>query len=52
MNENNAIKCTVNNCKHHSNSNETCMLQSIQIGTHEKNPTKKECTDCNSFEMN
>ncbi|MBC2451313.1 DUF1540 domain-containing protein, partial [Clostridium saccharobutylicum] len=24
-------------------------LEAIQVGTHEKNPTKTECTDCESF---
>mgnify|MGYP006898235044 CR=1 FL=1 len=26
-------------------------LSSIQVGTHETNPTKPECTDCQSFRM-
>ena len=34
---NQSIKCTVTNC--------------VTVGTHETNPTKVECTDCQSFQM-
>ena len=51
MEKNESIKCTINNCKYHCQSENYCSLNEIQVGTHEANPTKKECTDCNSFEM-
>ena len=38
---NQSIKCTVNYCG----------LNTITVGTHEANPTQKECTDCQSFQM-
>lgn len=28
-----------------------CSLDRISVGTHETNPTMKECTDCDSFEL-
>lgn len=49
MTQNNSIKCTVNQCVHHDCSSNYCTLRSVQIGTHEVNPTKCECTDCQSF---
>lgn len=48
-NKNEAIGCTVNNCTHHTQGENYCTLNKIQIGTHESNPTKIECTDCESF---
>ncbi len=48
-NKNEAIGCTVNNCTHHAQGENYCTLNKIQIGTHESNPTKIECTDCESF---
>ncbi len=49
MDVNSSIKCTIDNCKFHSNGKDYCTLQQIQIGTHEANPTMVECTDCKSF---
>lgn len=49
--KNEAIKCTINNCEHHCQSEDYCSLDSIMVGTHEANPTKVECTDCESFCM-
>ncbi len=46
---NECIRCTVQNCKHHCGSKDYCSLKSIQIGTHEANPTMDQCTDCQSF---
>ncbi len=46
---NEAIKCTVTQCAHHCSSKDYCSLNSIQVGTHETNPTQVQCTDCNSF---
>ena len=39
------------NGKNESNaqSEDYCTLEAIKVGTHEMNPTKKECTDCESF---
>lgn len=47
---NHSIKCSVKECKHHCASQEYCSLQSVTIGTHESNPTQKQCVDCESFE--
>ena len=46
---NKSIKCTVTQCAYHCQSKDYCSLSSIQVGTHEKNPTVPECTDCMSF---
>lgn len=51
MEKNTSIGCTVNNCKYNNVSEKYCTLDKIQVGTHESNPTMKECTDCNSFEL-
>lgn len=48
---NQSIKCTVNNCANHCQDNEYCGLNTIQVGTHESNPTMVECTDCQSFKL-
>lgn len=50
-NANQSIKCTVTQCKHHCNSENYCSLDCIQVGTHETNPTVKQCTDCLSFDL-
>ena len=49
--ENKSIRCTVQQCQHHSDRADYCTLDSIKVGTHEMNPTMKECTDCDSFEV-
>ena len=48
---NTSIKCTVENCAHHCQGSQYCGLDAIQVGTHEANPTKVECTDGESFRM-
>ena len=48
---NSSIHCTVSNCTHHCQDQNYCGLNAVQIGTHESNPTKTECVDCNSFQM-
>ena len=48
---NKAIKCTVSNCAYHCSNEQYCGLNSIQVGTHEANPTMSECTDCQSFKL-
>lgn len=50
-NANEAIHCSVSQCKHHCEQKEYCSLPSIQIGTHELNPTMDQCTDCKSFQV-
>lgn len=46
---NQAIKCTVQQCKHHAAGQNYCSLQEILVGTHECSPTDSQCTDCKSF---
>ena len=46
---NKCIRCTVTSCQNHCNSEDYCKLDSIQVGTHEANPTMDQCTDCQSF---
>ncbi len=46
---NRSIHCTVKDCKHHYEKENYCSLDSIEVATHEKNPTNVQCTDCNSF---
>ena len=48
---NKSIKCTVNQCAHHCQSEHYCGLETIQVGTHEANPTMDQCTDCQSFKL-
>lgn len=48
---NRSIGCTVQQCKHHCQSENFCTLNSITVGTHEMNPSKVECTDCESFSL-
>lgn len=47
--KNECIECTINNCTHHAQEENYCTLDKILVGTHEENPTKVECTDCESF---
>ena len=46
-----SIMCTVINCTHHCHDKNYCSLESIQVGTHETNPTEIKCTDCESFKL-
>lgn len=46
-----SIKCTVDQCAYHCNSQEYCSLDAISVGTHEANPTQQQCTDCMSFKL-
>ncbi|MCI9449849.1 MAG: DUF1540 domain-containing protein [Clostridiales bacterium] len=46
---NHSIECTVTQCANHSTDDNFCALNRIRIGTHEKNPTVVQCTDCESF---
>lgn len=47
--KNESIACTVCNCSYHAKNDDYCTLEKIKVGTHESNPTDKECTDCESF---
>lgn len=46
---NKSIECTVQQCAHHCAGENYCSLDKILVGTHEKNPTMDQCTDCKSF---
>ena len=48
---NESIRCSVVQCKNHCDTKDYCALESITVGTHEANPTQKQCTDCMSFEL-
>ncbi len=49
MEANNCIECSIVSCKHHAQNVNYCTLDKIKVGTHEANPSDKECTDCESF---
>lgn len=49
MGANRHIGCNVNNCAYHCKDCNCCTLDHIEVGSHETNPTKAECTDCRSF---
>ena len=38
-------------CAHHCKNEQYCGLDTIQVGTHEANPTMDQCTDCQSFKL-
>ena len=42
--KNDSIQCSIHNCVHHAENVDYCTLDRIHVGTHELNPTKKECT--------
>ena len=46
---NKSIHCTVDKCKFNCKDEAYCTLSSVDIGTHEQNPTQTQCVDCNSF---
>lgn len=46
---NNNVKCTVKQCKHHTNKDH-CDLNCVTIGSHGYSPSDEKCTDCLSFE--
>ena len=43
------IRCSVEQCRHNLCSEHFCTLDVVSIGTHEANPSVKECVDCESF---
>ena len=46
-----SIGCSVDQCQYHCGTQDFCSLEKIQVGTHEKNPTMDQCTDCQSFRV-
>ena len=50
-NPNKSIKCTVTQCANHCKTADYCALNTIQVGTHESNPTMCQCVDCESFKL-
>jgi len=50
-NANKSIQCSVTSCEHHCENVDYCSLNTIKVGTHETNPTQKQCTDCQSFSL-
>ena len=48
---NTSIRCTVSNCANHCQDQNYCALDTVQIGTHETNPTQDKCVDCQSFRL-
>ncbi len=46
---NRSIQCSVFSCKHNNNQQGYCVLDKIVVGTHEPDPTDKQCADCRSF---
>ena len=49
-NVNRCIHCSVKDCKYHNGDENYCTLDSINVASHEKNPTDESCVDCCSFE--
>ena len=49
--KNECIHCTINNCANHAKDSDYCSLDRISVGTHETDPTVKECTDCESCKL-
>lgn len=47
---NQCIACTVTSCKNHNRDRNYCSLEQITVGTHESDPQKPPCTDCQSFQ--
>ena len=46
---NHCIICNVTSCTHHNDRKNYCSLESIRVGTHESDPSREQCTDCQSF---
>ena len=46
-----SIECSIKNCAYHCCDKDYCSLDKIKVGSHECDPTKKQCTDCMSFKM-
>ena len=46
---NHCIQCSVTQCRNPLQRRNYCSLRAHQVGTHESDPTMKQCTDCMSF---
>jgi hypothetical protein len=46
---NTEIKCRVDDCAHHQNSQD-CDLRTVEVGTSNNQVRDKTCTECDSFE--
>ncbi|MBE6837971.1 MAG: DUF1540 domain-containing protein [Ruminococcus sp.] len=46
---NSSIQCSVTSCKYNLKTDGYCTLDTIKVGTPEKNPTQCACTECDSF---
>ena len=44
-----SICCTVQQCTYHCGKDDHCTLNTIRVGTHEKEPCTCACVDCESF---
>ena len=51
MENNSNIKCTVENCAHHSKSQNYCSLPQIQVGCSCGTATSCQGTECASFRL-
>lgn len=47
---NHSIHCNVSQCRYHCDDEDYCSLEKITVGTHEADPSVKQCTDCMSFD--
>ncbi|MBB6624155.1 DUF1540 domain-containing protein [Clostridium gasigenes] len=50
MRKNESIGCTVTECRNHSNEEQYCVLEQIQVVKHNSLANTVEHTDCGSFE--
>jgi hypothetical protein len=49
MKKNESIGCTVTECRNHSNAEQYCSLEKIQVVKHNGSANTVEHTDCGSF---
>lgn len=50
MKHNESIGCVVSECRFHSQDNNYCTLDKINVVKHESCAETVECTDCGSFQ--
>lgn len=51
MKANRSIECIVDECKYHAKKESYCSLDHIKVTKHDDKATRKESTDCGSFEL-
>lgn len=51
MRKNESIGCDVTECRNHSDEDDYCALDKIQVVKHNDSATSVEQTDCGSFEL-